>query len=62
LEEKKGRRKDAGLADFDGKETLAAVGDLEERRGREDVGFVEFDGEETPAAQEHHTVRQNHLL
>jgi hypothetical protein len=62
LEEKKGRREDAGCADFDGEETPASVGDLEKRTWREDAGLAEFDVEETPAAQEHHTVRQKHFV
>jgi hypothetical protein len=40
LEEKKGRREDAGRMDFDGEETLAAVGNLEVRTGREDAGLA----------------------
>jgi hypothetical protein len=38
LEEKKGRREDAGCADFDDEETPASVGDLEKRTWREDAG------------------------
>jgi hypothetical protein len=55
-------REDASLAEFDGEETPSIVGDLEVRTRHEDAGLVEFDGEETLAAQEHHTVRQNHFV